>query len=560
MIDESHISIGLFLRTVGIRNPFDDDEVSERSGSQRGDRSRTTARNNNTNGSAGGYNTNGGNDVLVPPEDSEDRQATIFTGSTALALTLSGSCAVEAPYAFEKCGLFWGTILFVLMALCTERVLCMLCICARKTGSNSYGTVARASCGGYRAHFQTSSLEIGVLLFLSVHYFALFGTLSELWMQSFQDMIFFSQYWMLLVVVVVMIPLLIPMKLDTLGYVWSVGLLNLLLFAVTVFIVAMMHFYANGDIMPTKDDEMSSDSPHHSERTIWDVVDGFQSFLVFFLASFNVLPIQAALQDPTRERMENVVHRGVIMGAFSTYLVGVVGYLCILASSNSNASIVEAIRYNSTAEEGSFQRFSLIMHRICHSSGCLSIMMAFPLILIPCRNSILEFAESIYTERHCPEISDCQEDCDTCTTRASTVTEQQNRNNAFVVIDNGYSVNPSEHSTLLPSIEENPTYDLLANPVAASLCTLGILVWAFLGAIVIPLMDYLYTWVGPVLVYTFAYILPCMYFLSTQRPLLGSTEKKSVRIFARVLIFLCIVGIMFSVVYLVHNLPKSRSG
>lgn len=552
---------------MGVPNPFDD-ELSQHSGSRGSHRSRGDGRNGNNgngrrsvngNGSTGG-DVNDGNDVLVPPEDAEERQGDIFAGSTALALTLAGSCAVQAPYAFQKCGIIWGTILFVLMAIATEKVLNMLCICARKMGSNSYGTVARASCGGYRAHFQTSALEIGILMFLVVHYFASIQRLMELWLQSFGSIVTLPKLWTLLVVVVLMIPLLIPMQFHTLKYAWSVGLFNLVVFAVTVFILALLHFYSNGDQVTGAEDDMSSDLSHFDRRTLWDVIDGFQSLLIAFVASFNVLPIQAALQDPTRERMEAIVHRGVCIGASLTYVVGVVGYLCVLASSDPNATILDAIQYQGTTEGGSVQRFSLVIHRLCHSSACLSIMIAFPLILIPCRHSILELIELIYYERHCPEISDCQEDCDTCTTRASTVTEQPNRNDAFVVVSNGHTVHASEQSTLLSRIEENPVYDLLSNPLAKGLCTVGIILWAFLGAVLIPLMDYLYTWVGPCLVYIFAYILPSMYFLGNQRPRRGSTEKKSVRIFARVVIFFCISGIVFAVAYIGHSLPKSRSG
>ena len=46
----------------------------------------------------------------------------------------------------------------------------MLCICARKTGSISYGTVVGSSCGRRRAHWQTSALEIGALMLLMTHH------------------------------------------------------------------------------------------------------------------------------------------------------------------------------------------------------------------------------------------------------------------------------------------------------------------------------------------------------------------------------------------------------
>lgn len=568
MLDESHVSLGLsiFLRSVGIANPFDDDNLSQysggsrgsrASGSQRGDRNGRPGRNGYYASVANG--NDGGHDVMVPPEDSDERQGTLFAGSTSLALTLAGSCVVEAPNAFHKCGIVWGTILFALMAVSTEKVLHMLCICARKTGSNSYGTVARSSCGGYRAHFQTSALEIGVLLFLVVHYLTLLWNVTDLWVESFQ--VSLSSTVVLVLLMLCMVPLMIPMQFHTLKYAWTVGLLSVLIFTVSVLVLAIQNFYRHGEESTggAGGGASSDASSGHTKRDIWSVIEGFQSLLICFMASFNVLSIQAALQDPTRERMETIVHQGVTLGASLTYVVGIVGHLCILAHSSSlDATILDAIQYHTSNQDSGGHSFTCLVHRICHSSAVLAIMIAFLLILVPCRYSILELIEAIYAERQCPELSDCQEDCDTCTTRASTVTEQQNRNNALVVVNNGIGA-PSENSTLLDSIEENPTYDLLFNPLAKGICTLGILLWAFLGAVAIPLMDSFYTWVGPLLVYVFAYIMPCMYFLGIQRPIRGDAEKKTARIFARIIVFLCISGIVFSVVYIVANLPTSKS-
>lgn len=53
------------------------------------------------------------NDVMVPPEEAEIRQTSVqYHGSTALALTLTGASALDAPYALQKCGIFWGTFSF----------------------------------------------------------------------------------------------------------------------------------------------------------------------------------------------------------------------------------------------------------------------------------------------------------------------------------------------------------------------------------------------------------------------------------------------------------------
>ncbi|CAB9503343.1 Tryptophan/tyrosine permease family [Seminavis robusta] len=573
MLDESpQMPLSLWLRSVGLENPFDEQSSngSEHSGSRhsssRGGNSRAGSRageNGSTGGSDGGSTRRsrlgGGdeidhylNDVLVPPEDDEERKETVYTGSTVLALTLAGTCVVEAPYAFQKCGIFWGTLLFGILAFSTERAFHMLCICARKTGSNSYGTVARSSCGGFRAHWMTSALEIGVLLFLMVHFFSSFNRVIKLWLNSFQSLIVLPEQWGLPAFLVLMAPLLIPKKLHTLPYAWTIGLLNVAVFTLAVGVLAVFNFYRNGDQQAQAQNQESNDH-EDGGRTVWDIVEGFQSLLITFFASFNVLRIQASLFDPTRERMATVVHQGVTWGASATYIVGIVGHLCALAHSpRQDADFLESIEYLPNTGDDSL----LFVYRVCHTCGALAFMFTFPLVLTPCRYSILELFESCYTERQCLEVSDCQEDCETCTTRASTAATG-NQHDAFVLIRNGTVVN-SEATNLLPSIEENPTYDLLASPLALGLCTVGIMIWAYLGAVVVPFIDAFYTWVGPFMVYIFAFVLPALYFLGLKRPRQGiSVEKKNFRLYARMLIFLCITGVVFAIVDIVKNLPTA---
>ena len=520
---------------------------------------------------------------MVPPEDAECRQGTIWTSTTALALTLAGSCAVEAPYAFQRCGLFWGTLLFGILAVATERSLHMLCICARKTGSNSYGTLARSACGGSRAQWKTNALEIALLLLLVARYLTLLRRVLALGLQSVWDTSspVLSEQWVLLIcVLVVALPLSYPSQYYTLGNAWAFGLGTMALFAGAVLCLAVIHFYEHdGNLEQDHDEtitatEASSEDGHHRDvsvpnqysahRSIWDVIEGFQTLLIGFLASFNVLPIQSALEDPTRERMVIVVHNGVLIGATLTYILGVVGYLCVGAhvasSSCPDSDFWECIHYRA---DNVHEIPYLLLYRIGHASCTVTILLAIPLIVAPCRHCILELIESIYSERQCPEISDCQEDCETCTTRASTAVSDnsQNPSNALVVVDERTGDIVNESSQLLPSIEENPTYDLMSNPLAQGISTFCILIWAYSCAILVTLVDNFYVWVGPCMVYIFAFMLPAMNFFALQRsnrPASTDPEKQSFRLFARLLVFFCMGGIVFSLVDIVHNLPNGR--
>ena len=592
MLDESHMGVNLWLRSVGLRNPFfDDDDFSDNSSdhssspSSRNSSRSSRHRNNNDRANSGGgaeggyYHPRQGdtNDVMVPPEDAESRQGTVWTSSTALALTLAGSCAVEAPYAFQKCGLLWGTLLFGGLAVATERSLHMLCICARKTGSNSYGTLARSACGGSRAQWKTNALEIGLLLLLVARYLTLLRRVLALGLQSVWDTSSpaLSEQWVLLIcVLVVVLPLSSPKQYYTLRHAWALGLGTMALFAAAVLALAIIHFYEHdGNLQQDHDrttattmetasqDHREVSGPFTSPRSAWDVIEGFQTLLIGFFTAFNVLPIQSALENPTRERMATVVHHGVLMGATLTYIVGVVGYLCVGAhvasSSCPDSDFWECVHYRA---DNIHEIPYILLYRIGHTSCSITIILALPLIVTPCRHCILELVESIYTERQCPEISDCQEDCETCTTRASTTISDnsQNPSNALVVVDERTGEIVNEASQLLPSIEENPTYDLLSNPLAQGISTFCILMWAYSCAVVVTLVDDFYVWVGPCLVYIFAFMLPSMHFFTLQRPNRPAStdpEKKSFRLFARILIFFCMGGIVCSLVDIVYNLP-----
>ena len=120
-----------------------------------------------------------------------------------------------------------------------------------------------------------------------------------------------------------------PEKYDVLGHMWSIGLLTMLTFLITLGALAILRYYQEDlpETTSTIDSAEGNLSQQHlhvvKSHNFWDAIEGdLQRILISFIATFNILPIQAWLENPTREVIYTVVHRGDLFGRL-------MGYFCV---------------------------------------------------------------------------------------------------------------------------------------------------------------------------------------------------------------------------------------
>lgn len=343
-------------------------------------------------------------DVLVPPDDSPRRKSPLVVGMFNLLATIIGGGVLSLPYAFSKTGILLGCVLMVVAAIMTERSLYLLCLCSRLTGATSYGEVGEAAYGKSMEYF--ISLLLGIFLaFVIVGYMVLVRdiwtslvniVLGAIW--GTQEPPDTSSELVLLVIVLLMLPFLVQRSLHALRFNCYVGFSS-----VTILCLALVHHAWETIFSPMT--YVLPPLPSPTNGIMWwstnfeDVLVAFPIFTLSFLSIFNVLPIQNALLQPTRLRMLLVIDGAMLSCFVLTLVFGLAGY--IYAGDTTDGNILN----NTDSTKDMFMFLGQL--------GCgITIMLAMPMMLLPCRASLLEVLDVLVNGPHRAPVEDEEEEED----------------------------------------------------------------------------------------------------------------------------------------------------
>jgi hypothetical protein len=172
-------------------------------------------------------------------------------------------------------------------------------------------------------------------------------------------------------------------------------------------------------------------------------------------------------------------------------------------------------------------------HQVIYLASGITVWLATPLILIPCRDNLLELIETLVLDGRCPEVSDCQDEIETWTTRSSTQSGQHYNN--LVIVD--------ESTNLLPSIDEDPRCELNLNPYAHYGSILGIMAVSEVLTLSRVIVPNIWRILAPSLVLSVAFILPAACYLEIHKRQTHAykTFSRCLIVFSIVLAFLCTV-------------------
>lgn len=436
-------------------------------------------------------------DVLVPPYDADSRRGSSLTNKMVLVYVLVGNGCLGLPLAFYKCGIALTIFIVIVLAILTARTLDLLWICSRKSGSNTFGGVVRVSFG-HRAHWMSSVFLFVYLLLMLVNYMM---AARDVWVPIVQRYLlpdaspFLIMFWMQFA--------LIPCYWQhNLHYLWLpvwIGLLSLIASFVILCYKANTYHLEMRDLKSLPD-------------TLDDSVSGLNHMLLHTAASFNILYLQAGLRSPSQRRMRNVVRHGIFAAAVIAVAIGLAGSRLFMASGEVVDNFLDHpyLADNMTA------------HPALHVATGLAIYLAMPLILIPCRDNLLEMVETLVLNGECPDISDCDE-IETLATRASSQSGNQ-----FVLVD--------ETSQLLPSIEEDMHCHLNLNPWAHHGSLVGIILIAILLTLTNDLIVNIWKILSPSMTIAVVFILPAACYLEIHK-----RQTQALKTFSRWVIIFSIV-------------------
>lgn len=442
-------------------------------------------------------------DILVPPFASTQRHSTLLPATFNLVATIVGGGVLSLPLAFSKCASIPGLalFLFVLAGFATDRSLYMLCRASRWCGAATYGEVARCAFGKSAEWFVSGLLAV-FLLFVITGYLVLIRDIwtplvsrwlghggdnntvafdnedeaeASRWQQKHGNLV-------LLGAVVVLIPFLVQKDLHALRYNCYAGFASISILCAALWFRALAGHDDNGLAI---DDAVPSDN---DSTSFANIVFAFPIIILSYLSQFNILPIHAALVQPTRSRIQQVTVQAVGASGLLMYLFGRGGHLCF----------GDKVQGNILLNLKNDQQWMVLAGRV----GCgVTILFATPMMLLPCRRNILELIDCYLEYRH--------QNC-----------SQQQSISQYSTIHP-----PTEHSRLMPSFHTSPgrspsleeRVHLGEHPVAHYLSTLIIMLVCYVAAVAAPGVAFVWSLCGCSMAFAIAFILPAACLLQIQR-------------------------------------------
>jgi len=456
-------------------------------------------------------------DILVPEFDAPQRKSGLVVATFNLSATIIGGGVLSLPFAFSKTGLLLGCLLMVIAAVITERSLYLLCLCSRLTGATTYGEVGEAAFGKWMEYFISFILGL-FLLFVITGYMVL---AQDIWtalvaiggrLQTPPN-----EHLVLVVIVVLIAPFLVQRTLHALRYNCYIGFSS-----VSILCIALVHHAWMGS--PSTILWWSTDFE--------DVLIAFPIITLSFLSIFNVLPIQNALVKPTRPRMLIAIDGAMLSCFLLTLIFGMAGY--IYAAELTDGNILNNC--------DSASDFFLFLGQL----GCgITVVLAMPMMLLPCRASLLEVVDVLVNGPHKTPVEKEQEESLPLATNDDRKQDYQSTS--------------VQDASKEPSCQKSDSKVHISDSIVIHyVSTLLIVITCYTVAVNVPGVAVVWAIVGCFMGYLLSFILPCMCYLSIQKRYPAhALESRSWVWFSWIVLVVAIVASIACTIQTITSLIKS---
>jgi amino acid permease len=308
-----------------------------------------------------------------PPFDSELRKSSFVVATFNLVATIVGGGVLSLPLAFHYCGIGGATVLMIFAAVITAQSLRLLCFVARTIGANSYGNVGWYAFGPIMEAIVSGLLAI-FLLFVLVAYMVLLRDIATPIVQLIRpDM---TGNIVLAFILLLLSPFFVQRTLHALRFNCYIGLASVLLLCIALLHHALVRKNTSSSLTPLQ----------LGPKSFGDVLYAFPIITLSFLSSFNVLPIQNALRNPTPERIHAVIDTAVLLCFLVMFLLGLGGYAYARDKTQGN------ILLNCNSSEDN-KDWVMILGRIGFG---ITIMFAMGMMIIPCRDCCFQVLHQLH--------------------------------------------------------------------------------------------------------------------------------------------------------------------
>ena len=202
--------------------------------------------------------------------------------------------------------------------------------------------------------------------------------------------------YVLLGIIVLLLPFLFQRSLYALRYNCYIGFVSVLILCFALYRGAL-HRIHGAELGRGIYDSASFEIDIFKVPTIQEVLFSFPIVTCSFLCHFNVNSIQNALYEPTRQRIQQILRYSIAVSFLVMYLLGLGGYLYAGAAVEGNILLNVPIGKNKD-DADSEQMWLFIAGRVGFG---LVIILALPLMTLPCRDSLLEIIDVwLHRSRH----------------------------------------------------------------------------------------------------------------------------------------------------------------
>mmetsp|Transcript_18741 Transcript_18741/g.23012 ORF Transcript_18741/g.23012 Transcript_18741/m.23012 type:complete len:464 (-) Transcript_18741:142-1533(-) len=433
-------------------------------------------------------------EILVPPHDSPRRQSKIVAATFNLIATIIGGGVLSLPLAFRACGLVLGTVLMVTSACMTVFSMDLLCFCARRMGSKSYVELTRHAFGR-ECELATTVLLAVFLWFVIVAYMVL---VKDIWTPFFRS--FFSSSHpnmsgdtVLLIMIALVSPFFLKHDLHSLRYNCYVGFFSITILAFALVTRAVQTNLNHPDLFGNEATFVTSDP--------YNALYVFPIISFSYISQFNVISVQSALVNPTKERTKTVMNSSILICFILTFVFGVAGYLVNYDGTKGNILL-------------NFDESDKFVNMGRLGSG-ITLTLAMPMICLPCRESFLGFLGKYRAwreERKQKRLGECL---------------------PLVVIDTAYIEQESSN-------KEEPLQNGM--DLLHIFSSLAIISTCYIAAVSTQRVSTVWSYVGSSMGFTVAFILPSACYIKLFQNEVENKNHSSKLVAAKLMLFSTILG------------------
>eukprot|EP00612_Vaucheria_litorea_P007807 CAMPEP_0171484366 /NCGR_PEP_ID=MMETSP0946-20130122/8768_1 /TAXON_ID=109269 /ORGANISM="Vaucheria litorea, Strain CCMP2940" /LENGTH=394 /DNA_ID=CAMNT_0012017055 /DNA_START=78 /DNA_END=1259 /DNA_ORIENTATION=- len=333
-------------------------------------------------------------ELIHPSPNNIARKSDSYSAVFNLVASIFGGSILTLPYAFQQVGFFFGTIILLCCGYAANFSLYILCVCTRRTGTQSYIQVARHAYGSTGSWIVT-----GVLLCSTLFSIIAFMILArDIW-SSILQLVFklvnndgsiefttMQKNCIMIGCIVVTMPAGLAPSLYALRHISYVGFASAITLTIVLYIsyagfasaITLTIVLGYRCIEYNIENTEAIKQAVATDFTLSKFLTALPIFSLSFLCQFNVLSIHSGLTNPTRERVREVLNYSLFGSSIVYILAGSFGYFY------AYSQVQDDILLNFEPEDK-----VILVGRLCMG---ITILIAITMCIHPCRDAFNEFS------------------------------------------------------------------------------------------------------------------------------------------------------------------------